>query len=126
MSYNKSVDEGVEKYMSSLSITPDIKQKINRLRADIYGGPLYFDADGEFCSCFDEGAKQMDFPGVAAEVMDALDDVSSIWIETWSGCNDYATKEPDWDESDCQEWIHLESYEVLRVYLGDELYSTIR
>ena len=68
----------------------------------------------------------MDFPGTALVVMDAFEDVEAIWIETWSGCADYVTKEPDWDEDSCQDWVYLESSDILQEYLGNELYSTIR
>lgn len=126
MNHETIMNEGVEKYIASLELDPIIKKQIALLTSDLYSGPIYFDEFGETCSFGDEGATQMNFPAMAANVMDILDDVEGIWIETWSGCADYTTKEPDWDEDSCQDWIQLDAGDVLKMYLGSELYSTIR
>ena len=127
MSHRQMIEEAVTKYISSLQLDPSLKQKVNWLRTDLYSGPLYVSPNGEVCSFGDEGAKQMNFPALAAEVLNILDGVESIWIETWSGCADYTTKEPDWTDGESEEdWIQLDASDVLKNYLGSELYNTIR
>ena len=58
-----------------------VKSDISRCNADLYYGPLYFNAEGEECSCFDEGARQFDFCAARDRVSDWADSVEDLRVE---------------------------------------------
>jgi hypothetical protein len=58
-----------------------IKELISQLNHDLWGGPTYYDDDGEECSCFDEGAEPFQFSYSLECVRDWLDNVEDIQVE---------------------------------------------
>ena len=97
-------------------MSADIKRDINLCNSDLYNGPLYFDAEGEECSCFDEGAKQFDFCGALRRVRDWANDISDIQVEV--------AYNPDTGES-AYERVDNSAREILRRILGKELASML-
>lgn len=125
------IDQIIEE---NTDIDVDIRHKISLLNSDLYSGPLYFDKDGDECSCFDFDLKpkQFDFTGAAREVMDYLRDVvpSEVYIDMET--EEILTREPEgWEDEETGEWIepfwesiyHVE--DVYKTLLGRELYNTI-
>lgn len=55
----EEIDSAVAHFRSTLPAS--VKEAIARCNSHLYHGPLYFDADGNECACFDEGAKQFNW-----------------------------------------------------------------
>lgn len=131
MDIANKIDQIIEE---KTEIDVDIRHKISLLTSDLYSGPLYFDKDGDKCSCFDFDLepRQFDFSGAAREVMDYLRDQvpSEVYIDMET--EEILTQEPEaWEDEETGEWIepfwesiyHVE--DVYKTLLGRELYNTI-
>lgn len=109
------------------TIPEELQEKISLLRSDLYSGPLYFNADGEECFYLDDGAKQLDFPKLAREVMDELSELvpSVLYFDLWA--EEYFSVDPDQVEYEgIEESIYSLYYsDLMREVLGKELYRTI-
>lgn len=119
-------------YVTSLNLSDEVIHMIELARHDLFYGPLYFDADNEECSCFDEGATAFNFSAACAKISDALDFVGDLWVDTDSG--DWQITEPQWCWKDqdgelCMEypelWGHYDRHEVLTHIVGKELVTYI-
>ncbi len=53
------IDSAKEFYAKEMPA--NVRKAINLCSSHLWSGPLYFDADGEQCGCFDEGARQFDW-----------------------------------------------------------------
>jgi len=115
-------------------VSVDIRHKISLLNSDLYSGPLYFDKDGDECSCFDFDVepRQFDFVGAAREVMDYLRDQVPNEAYVDMDTEELLEREPEgWEDEETGEWIepfwetiyHVE--DVYKTLLGRELYNTI-
>lgn len=117
--FKEDIREEIENTVEYLreSMPPEIKTAISRLNADLYNGPLYFDADGESCSCFDEGAKAFNFSEAGKIVRKWADDtINDIKIEV--------AYDEENDDS-FYESVDGSAREIARAILGKELNSTI-
>ena len=79
------IDEKIELavYFIKSEMPADVKRDIALCNSDLYFGPLYFDAEGEECSCFDKGAEQFNFVAALKRVRAWADDIDDIKVETW-------------------------------------------
>lgn len=98
------------------NLPASVREDISRCRSDLYFGPLYFDALGEECSCFDEGAHALDFQSACRRIDAALDDVEDLTVEV---AYDDETGESDYEP------IEDSARSIRRLILGRELASTI-
>jgi hypothetical protein len=121
----------LDSYVSTLAIPDEITTLINQANADLYGGPLYLDADGEDCSCFDEGARQFNFSAACEEIETALGDVSDLWADL--NAEDWNDREPEAEEIDgevfkpfWEDWRHVERHEIIAHICGRELARHVR
>jgi hypothetical protein len=55
-----------------------IADLISKAQSDLYSGPSYYDAEGEECSCFDDGAKAFDFKQACNVTSKWLSDIGDI------------------------------------------------
>ncbi len=117
-----------------IKLPVDIQKQISLLTSDLYSGPLYFDRDGNECSCFDfeSGARQYDFCQAAKNVMNYLRKEVSDTVYIDMNVEELLEREPEgWEDEETGEWIEPfweEIYLVDDVYkslLGGELYGTI-
>jgi hypothetical protein len=105
------IDRMTEHYREVMP--PGIKELIGKLNADLYGGPSYYDADGDECTCFDEGAERFPFVAALAELREWIDDtISDVQMEV-----DY---DPDTGES-TYERVDGSAREITRRLVGREL-----
>jgi hypothetical protein len=123
----RAYDEAMDAYVASLAIPAVTLELIGKARHDLYNGPSYYDADGEECSCFDDGAIAFDFVDACSRIDDALAEVSGIWIDLDAA--DYSTTEPEpWEDEDGELyepdyscWQEVSASEVIRHIVGHEL-----
>ncbi len=95
-----------------------VKRAIRLLNSDLYNGPLYFDREGEVCSCFEPGTRAFNFPAAAKMVMDYLEDS----IEDLSVCVAF----DDDTGEEIFERVEDSGRGTIKEILGVELYATIR
>ena len=92
-------DKAVAGWIAEHPLDGATKMDISRANADLYGGPLYLDADGEHVTMWDDGATAFDFVGACERIGDALADVPSLFVVDWVGVAEEI--EPEW--STCPE-----------------------
>ncbi len=106
----EALADAVEHYLREMP--EEIRTLINLANSDLYGGPVYLDAEGNECSCFDDGAKAFNFREAVAKISAYLDDIEDIKIET-----DF---DPDTEES-FFERVDGSAQEILHTIIGREL-----
>lgn len=116
----------------SVRVPAALRRVAGAANYSLYHGPLYLDADGEDCCCFDDGARPFDFPRAVAILSDWADRCvpGDLLYESWSGC---VVRESDveWqgDESedvppaDPADYRALDRETVLVALFGRELAS---
>jgi hypothetical protein len=100
------------------SIMPaDIACAIDLANRDLYHGPLYFDSEGEQCSCFDKGATPFNFCGACDRIRDWLD----------SHCDDLQEELSFDDETgeSTYERIDGSARDITRELVGRELFPHV-
>jgi hypothetical protein len=91
-----------------------IADLISKAQSDLYFGPSYYDAEGEECSCFDDGAKAFDFKQACDVISKWLSDIGDIRITM---CDiDEEGEEVEWSER-----IDGSGESIMQALLGREL-----
>lgn len=112
---SEAIEEMTEYHRNNMP--SEIKTAISRLNADLYHGPLYFDAEGEPCSCFDDGATAFKFSENGTKVRNWIDEnVNDVQVEV--GFNEET-------EESFYESVDGSARAIARSLLGKELNSTI-
>jgi len=93
----------------------NIAALIDQANSDLYSGPLYLDADGEECSCFDEGAKAFDFKAAVKTIGEWCEQIDDLSVS----CFQY-DDETD-EETEYSENIEDSGRAIIRALLGCEL-----
>jgi hypothetical protein len=95
---------------------PDnIARAITLARCDLRDGPVYLDADGGVVSCFDEGARPLDFPVVCDDIRRWLECVHDLEVEEC--CEE--TEEPRYEP------IEGSREAVVKALVGADLYPYV-
>jgi len=95
----------------------EIKLAINLAKQDLYLGPVYLNASGELCDCFDDGATSFDFRGACNAIREWLNsNVSDIKIEIFYGGEEGASE---------YESVDGTAEAICKELLGEELFKKI-
>jgi hypothetical protein len=106
----EEIDSAVSHYRETLP--SNVKQAIQLCTSHLYHGPLYFDSEGNECSCFDIGAKQFNWNPSLALISEWAESISDLSVET---SFDFETEESEYESVDGTR------AEILRAIVGKEL-----
>jgi hypothetical protein len=99
---------------------PDnVKAAIENCNADLYNGPLYFNKDGDECTCFDDGAVRFDFTKGLATIREFTDTIEDVKMSDYVGEDD--------DGEPIYETVNIDdsASQIAKSLCGAELYKTL-
>ncbi|KGM36174.1 hypothetical protein [Inquilinus limosus] len=111
--------QAIDEYIAGLEIPSNIKDMISLARMDLTNGPVYLDAGGEPCSCFDPYVKRFDFSAATDQISTALRDLVGPIYLTEDGCWQISEPEAelDWftnDDGEVEEiWVPAPDFTVV-------------
>lgn len=86
MSFSRVLEAAIDEYVTSLELPQRVRTLIGQARYDLFYGPVFDDPE------------YPGFGGAVDRIRAALDDVTDIYVETWSGCWQRCRPEPEYDE----------------------------
>jgi hypothetical protein len=123
MAYQHDIQDEIDSYETYLTNTmpDDIRELIAKANNDLYSGPSYYDADGNECSCFDEGAVPFDFRAACKRISAWASDVEDVRVSVFYENEDDEEGELIVDS----EHVDGSARVILRNILGRELASYV-
>lgn len=104
--------------LEAIRVPPVLANVANTATADLYHGPVYFDAKGNRTGWMD-GTRQFDFPRACQIIRRWFDRLPAYYYEPWSG---YAFPGPvDGPETDPTELYELDRRTLATALFGPEL-----
>jgi hypothetical protein len=93
----------------------EIRKLISRANNDLYSGPSYYDADGDECSMWDDGAKAFNFSEACDKIREYLNEIDDVteWI---------------YDEDEITDELKVDGTadQIRRALVGRELFNYVR
>lgn len=127
--YSHEIQEEIDSTVAYLkeSMPKEIRKLISKANNDLYSGPSYYDADGDECTMWDDGAIPFDFSKACAEIRDYLDFVSDVKIfETVLPDDDDGESALEFDDCFVEVSIDGSADQIKLALVGRELYSYVR
>lgn len=115
--YQEEVEAQAKYHLETMP--PEVKEAIQKANNDLYCGPSYYDAEGNECSCFDEGNIPFDFKAAVKLISDYVNDIDDLKEE----CCDV---DEDGEEVNWSERLEDSAKDIKKALLGRELYRYCR